>query len=302
MRSRLASLAVAGASVLYFSAAAQASTSYIFYENFENPGSISSQLSYGAGTTVTSTEGYGTYANGTTSNGLGVGDNYLRNNSVSTMADGTRTSSAITLSFTGLAAHDSISLGFLLATIDSWDGMGTQTVGGKTVGPDYFHVSVDGVEVFKYAFDNYRTGDSTYEWNSSSDSIALIARNNGGQNLAGNSDAASGNSDVYDFDYLYDLGKDPLLQDIAHTGSTLTIQIWADGAGWQGSDESWWSSTYADGYLHTTDWQDESFALDNIWVALNNSNPNPAPLPAAFWLLGAGLLGLVGRRAPGQRR
>src|SRR5688572_5842 len=122
-----------------------------------------------------------------------------------------------TLTLTGLAPHTFVSLDFLLAVIDSWDG----TSGGFA--PDLLNVAVNGTTIFSHSFDNFVPSDQTY-------TRAPIAPRQdrffaGGQAWP---DAA------------YDMGAEPLFQSIAHTSSTLTVEWWASGAGWTGNtDESW---------------------------------------------------------------
>ena len=67
-----------------------------------------------------------------------------------------RSSNSIYLTLTGLAAHDSIDLDFLLAVIDSWDGSNT------SVAPDYFNVSIDGNIIYQETFDNFSSSDQSY--------------------------------------------------------------------------------------------------------------------------------------------
>jgi len=59
---------------------------------------------------------------------------------------------------------------------------------------------------------------------------------------------------------------------IFHTNEDTTISWFASGNGWEGG-------------------LNESYAIDNVSVAVN-----PVPIPAAIWLLGSGLLGLVAIR------
>lgn len=73
-------------------------------------------------------------------------------------------------------------------------------------------------------------------------------------------------SDNYDWkDSAYHISLE-----IPHTSDTAKITWFASGSGWQGG------------------W-DESYAIDNISVSA-------VPIPAAIWLLGSGLLGLVAMR------
>ena len=91
--------------------------------------------------------------------GLGTGSdvfsgNFLRNESGGYVS--TPTPSVLTL--TGLPAHTSVSLGFLLAVIDSWDGNSNEVIAHYPVGPDYFNVRVvDGNNIwtFSQTFTNF---------------------------------------------------------------------------------------------------------------------------------------------------
>ena len=137
------------------------------------------------------------------------------------------------LTLTGLRKHNSIDINFLLAIIDSWDGSlpGSPPPGGDFYHPDIFNVRVDGIVVFDESFgfnvptfvpppgvllDEYSVLGFNGDWN----------------------DAA------------YDMGLNPTFDNIPHTARTLTIEWFADGAGWQGGD-------------------DESWAIDNLEIILN---------------------------------
>jgi len=172
--------------------------------------------------------------------GLGPSSNqfgglFLRNASLS---------SPTTLTLTGLPPHTNISLSFLLAAIDTWDG--TFSAPGAPV-PDYFNVTVDGRSVFSQTLCNYRGGgQQTYVPPAG---VLLTPKpypELGFQIRPGNPP---------DFgDAAFNLGLDPAFQNIPHTASTLTISWFANGAGWQGlTDESW--------------------AIDNVSVAASLISP-----------------------------
>lgn len=124
------------------------------------------------------------------------------------------------LTLSGLPAHDHLSLGFLAAFIDSWDGT------------ELFKVTIDGTEVFSHWF-QLATG-------SASDYVAPA-----GGLLSSGSNLGWNNGGYYINDRAYDMGIDPIFT-VAHTASTMTI-VWKLGAvsgpaanQWQGgNDESW---------------------------------------------------------------
>lgn len=62
---------------------------------------------------------------------------------------------AVTASLSGLPTHATVSIDFLLAVIDSWDGLS----GG--FGPDIFEVKVDGVTVFSAGYDIFDAADQS---------------------------------------------------------------------------------------------------------------------------------------------
>jgi len=122
-------------------------------------------------------------------------------------------SSTTTLSLAGLPAHDSVDVDFLLAVIDSWDG-----ISGGCCNPDYFSVAIDGVTVL--------TASYTIFGNTDSPAGALLFS---GGHVAVNGGWAD---QAYDMTALSELA-------VAHSASTLTVDFYVHGAGFQfGSDES----------------------------------------------------------------
>jgi hypothetical protein len=108
---------------------------------------------------------------------------------------------------TGLQSHSYMDISFLLAVIDSWDGI---------TGPDSFNVKVDGNLVFSSTYSNTVEGESFQG-----------TRQFFGQEAGFNSSYV---------DSAYSLA----IAGIPHTGSTATIEFFASGAGWDGlTDESW---------------------------------------------------------------
>jgi len=121
------------------------------------------------------------------------------------------------LTLTNLPSHTSITLGFLLAIIDSWDGA-SSLIGGQLAVGDFLNVEVDGALVFREAFDTFDPADGY-----AAPPGGLLANTQLGFNLGHPRDSA------------YRLSFD-----IPHTAATLTIRWFADGPGWQGTtDESW---------------------------------------------------------------
>lgn len=183
---------------------------------------------------VTNTEPVQGYAN------LGSGTNrfsglFLRNDRSVIAGENRASSTRLTLS--NLPPHTSVRLGFLLAIIDSWDGNS-----GSFPAPDLFNVAVDGSVLFSQTFEN-----------------AFGQLSQGylpppGVQLAGNADLGFSPGLGFYRDAAYDMGLDPQFQAIPHSRSELVIEWYAGGGGWQaGGDESW--------------------AIDNVAVALGNPPP-----------------------------
>ena len=188
----------------------------------------------------------------------GFSGNMLRNESGGDAQDRRITGiegQATVLTLTGLAEHTHIEVNFLLAVIDSWDNGGSCLKGN-----DYFNVVADGSTLIRDSFGN-ACGDASYAGPSASASGGLHHR---------------GFASVF-ADRAYDLGMDSRLF-FAHTGSTLTLQFFANGAGWQGGiDESW--------------------GMDNLEVILYATDVATVPEPGTLLLVGGALLGGVIARA-----
>lgn len=238
-----------------------ASASYYSYDF--TSGTLTSEWSDITTVSNIRVEGVGLY-DGLGSTGNQFSGNFLRNESGgygATPADPVIPQTPTTLTLTGLPAHNSVSLGFLLAVIDSWDGNSTEKISDYPVGPDYFNVKVNGNLIFSATFYNISDGSQSYS----------------GAMLGGARSQRGFNSSW--LDSAYDMGLDSVFQNISHTGDTLTVEWFADGPGWQGENARW-------SYTH-----DESWAIDNVRVDLFLDG-NPVPLPPTALLLGSGLLGL----------
>jgi hypothetical protein len=132
------------------------------------------------------------------------------------------TGNPVTITLTGLPAHNTIALDFLFAAIDSLDGTGTFPQG------DFFAITIDGNTFFRESFAN-----------------ALPSQIQSyvpppGVELARHQNLGFGGPNGFHTDSAYWLGGDPQFQHIGHTASTLTITMQIEGPGIQPlSDESW---------------------------------------------------------------
>ncbi len=158
------------------------------------------------------------------------------------------TANVVTLSLTGLPAHDTISLDFLFAAIDSLDGTGTYPAG------DFFNASLDGVSFFRESFAN-----------ATADEIQSYVPPAGGE-LARRIDLGFSGPGGYYTDSAYDMAIDPRFHGLAHTAPTATFTFVIEGDGVQ-------------------DITDESWAMDNLRVTVNPV-PEPATGLALVPLLG----------------
>lgn len=170
------------------------------------------------------------------------------------------TGNVVTLTLSNLPQHDTISLEFLFAAIDSLDGTGTFPSG------DYFRIVFDGNVLFSESFANALQSQVQ----------SYVAPP--GVELARHVDLGFQGPGSWFTDSAYDLGADPRFMNFAHTGSTAAIEFYIFGEGNQSLD-------------------DESWAMDNLRVSVTTS---VVPLPGAVWLLatGIGLLARCACRRP----
>jgi hypothetical protein len=169
----------------------------------------------GGVTSLEPVEGYG---------GYGYEEYFLRNDTGGYDEGGIGTpGSPTTLTLEGLPPHTSIDINFLLAIIDSWDGNAPGEGDGACTDchPDILTITVDGTLIFSEAF-GYN--GSVFE---PPPGVLLTEP------------TPLGFNPEFD-DAAYDMGVNPTFDDIPHSASTLTIEWFASGDGWQGGlDESW---------------------------------------------------------------
>lgn len=227
------------------SMSASATSTEVFFTDFDS--TLSSQINPG-NATLTGVQGYAGY--GPTGNQFG--GNFLRS----------MTGNTVTLSLTGLPTHDTISLSFLFAAIDSLDGTGTFPAG------DFFKIVFDGVTLFSESFAN-----------ATPNQIQSYAPPPGVE-LARHVDLGFSGPGSFYTDSAYDFGADPRFANFAHTGSTATIDFFIFGPGNQ-------------------DINDESWAMDNLRVSVTTRGET-VPEPASVALFGIALACLRFSRRKGQ--
>ena len=134
---------------------------------------------------------------------------FIRNSTSGNPADPT------TIILENLPPHDKISIGFVLAIIDSWDG-------------ESFTISVDGLPVYSHTFSN-RLGSNNQSYVPPAD--VLLARS---ENLGFTTGPQF-------LDSAYDLRNELSLKEIPHNADTVTIELFASGDDWQGGDNASWA-------------------------------------------------------------
>ena len=139
------------------------------------------------------------------------------------------------LTLSGLQVHTSINLGFLLAIIDTWDGLIAAT--GET---DFINVRVDGNLVFRETFVNSSPTFQNQSYNPPTGVRLTPTPTQLGFNVAAGAT----------LDSAYDMGLEPTFNNIPHSSSNLVVEFFSDGSGWQGGT-------------------DESWGIDNLQVTLN---------------------------------
>jgi len=188
----------------------------VFNTDFES--GLPSELS-APGATLESVQGYA----GLGAPGDQFGGNFLR------YADTQVLDTDLVL--TGLPPHDTLTLGFLLAVIDSWDGV------------ELLEVWVDGAVLFSHWFQLATGDDSSY------------AAPLGGL-LSSGTDLGFSAGSFYTHDRAYDMSLEPAFIGIPHTADSVTIR-WHLAAT-PGGGASFWQGG-----------SDESWAIDNVTVAVD---------------------------------
>ena len=227
-----------------FTSNALAASVSVFSTDFN--GALAAEISPGTAT-LTGVQGFA----GLGPTGNQFGGNFLRS----------ETGNIVSLNLTNLPTHDTISLKFLFAAIDSLDGTGTFPQG------DFFKVVFDGNTLFSESFAN---AQSSQIQSYTPPANVELARH---QDLGFT--PGSGSNSFYS-DSAYNLGADPVFSDFAHTGTSALIQLFIFGPGNQ-------------------DLNDESWAMDNLEVSVfTKGDISPVPVPPAILLFGSSILGFLG--------
>lgn len=222
---------VQGALLAIIAAVAPAGAQVVFQTDFES--GLPAQMS-AIGAHIEGCQGL----SGLGTAGNQFGGNVLRYNDIA-LHD-------VTLTLADLPAHTRVSVGFLLALIDSWDGT------------ELMEISVDGQLLFSHWF-QLASGDAS----------SYVAPP--GALLSAGIERGWSIGSWYARDRAYDLSVEPAFIDIPHTASTLTLTFRL-GAVSGGAAQNWQGGN------------DESWAIDNLKVTLGNS-ASAAPTPAAGAML-----------------
>lgn len=157
-------------------------------------------------------------------------DNFLRNTTSGDPA------SSSTLTLNNLPAHTTITIIFLLAIIDSWDGAVFPL--DQTQAPDFFNVKVDGTSVFSETFTNLSNLGAVQTYKGP----ALVQEQDLGFEKG-----------IYRNDSAYHI----ILSGIPHDANHLVIDFFASGSGWRKGPSS----------------TEESWGIDNIRVVFDQLLP-----------------------------
>jgi hypothetical protein len=188
-------------STFLVSVAVPAQAAVVYHDNFDAPAIEGTGITIGvAGNTLDfRTADAGPW------NAAGWSGQYYRNATSGNPATKTE------LTFTGLSAHNVVSMSFIVGLLDSWDSR------NGSPAPDNLDIFIDGVVVASLTAAN--ASGSVFDFGGGS-ALAQCVQADGHQ---------------FYCDTLVDWSKT-----FAHTGSTLSLGWQASGAGWQaGDDESW---------------------------------------------------------------
>lgn len=219
----------------------------VFSTDF-NGSSLPSEIAPGTAT-LTGVQGYA----GLGPAGNQFGGSFLRS----------ATGNTVTLNLINLPAHDTISLAFLFAAIDSLDGTGSVAPEG-----DFFKIVFDGLTLFSESFANATpTQIQSYVPPAG---VELARHADLGFTLGGDANTCCFSDSAYNF------GADPRFANFAHSASSAQIDFFIFGPGNQSLD-------------------DESWAMDNLSVSVTTL-AIPEPETYSLLLAGLGLLGFAARR------
>jgi hypothetical protein len=243
------------AGIVTLPVSARADMTTVFSTDFES--GLPTELS-GAGN-IEGTWGYSSF---------GFGNSFLRNT----------TSGATVLTLTGLPSHDSLTLAFDLAIIDSWDGTTSSFGGANAV--DTFTVSVDGATKFSATFDNFVQCDQSAPTSNTitfGTQLGFTGVTSNAHVYRCDGTLISGSIDYWDS--AYDFSKPVVgLTGLPHNASDVTISFSAGGSGWQGGT-------------------DESWAIDNVRVSVASTLvPEPSERGMIFCGLLVGMVLVLFRR------
>jgi len=219
--------------VITFSAAPTVRATNIYFNDFDGAANVRPGVTavLSGPTTLASVQGWV---------GLGTGSNTFDGNFLGNQASG-NPAAATVLTIANLPAHNFVSVDFLLALVDSWDG-----AEGNVAAPDYLLVQVDGATILRETFANDGRPQSYV-----APPTVELARNVqlgyiGGEFVDG----------------AYNMGRDGRFNLIPHTSSSLVVSWRAFGGGYEGGPSEW-------------------FALDNLRIATFTTVPEPSALVLA---------------------